>query len=118
MRMVKHLLGNTAAIFLAIFALIGCDTLNASPPGNETATISAVTMQKWSRSCALCHVTGVAGAPRVGIADEWAPRLAGGKQMLMKHTIEGFNNMPPLGYCMSCEREDFASMIDFMLGEP
>jgi cytochrome c5 len=25
--------------------------------------------------------------------------------------------MPPLGYCMSCEREDFIAMIDFMAGE-
>jgi len=35
----------------------------------------------------------------------------------MAHTIEGFNNMPPLGYCMSCEQEDFEMLIDFMTGE-
>lgn len=74
-------------------------------------------MQMWSRSCALCHVSGIAGAPRIGNAEEWQPRLAQGKEVLLTHTIEGFNAMPPLGYCMACEREDFIAMIDFMLGE-
>ena len=73
-------------------------------------------MDKWSRSCALCHVNGEAGAPRVGHPEEWQPRLAQGKDVLISHTIEGFNDMPSLGYCMSCEREDFEAMIDFMSG--
>ena len=68
----------------------------------------------WSASCALCHVTGIGGAPHVGRADEWQPRLAQGEEVLMRHTLEGFNNMPPLGYCMACEREDFVAMIDLM----
>jgi cytochrome c5 len=25
--------------------------------------------------------------------------------------------MPPLGYCMSCEHEDFAALIQFMAGD-
>jgi cytochrome c5 len=74
-------------------------------------------MKKWSRSCALCHLDGAGGAPRVGVAKEWRQRLAQGKDVLMMHAVEGFNNMPPLGYCMSCEREDFAVMIDFMSGD-
>jgi cytochrome c5 len=75
---------------------------------------SAEVMDKWSRSCALCHVTGNAGAPRIGSMEEWAPRLAKGKDVLLQHTLEGFNDMPPLGYCMSCERDDFVAMIEFM----
>jgi cytochrome c5 len=75
-------------------------------------------MRKWSRSCALCHVDGNAGAPRVGRADEWQPRLAQGADVLLDHTINGFNKMPPLGYCMSCEAADFRALIDFMAGAP
>jgi cytochrome c5 len=71
-------------------------------------------MDKWARSCALCHVTGNAGAPRIGNAEEWAPRLAQGMDVLLQHTLEGFNDMPPLGYCMSCERDDFVALIEFM----
>jgi cytochrome c5 len=71
-------------------------------------------MAKWGRSCALCHVDGNGGAPRVGNADEWSPRLAQGPDALLQHTIEGLNNMPPLGYCMACEEDDFRAMIEFM----
>jgi cytochrome c5 len=42
--------------------------------------------------------------------------LTQGRQTLLRHTVEGLNSMPPLGYCMACEREDFLSMIDFMTG--
>ena len=73
-------------------------------------------MQKWSNSCALCHITGQGGAPRINNGEEWQARMAQGTEVLLTHTIEGFNNMPPLGYCMSCEREDFNAMINFMVG--
>jgi len=53
-------------------------------------------------------------APRVGQAQEWLPRMAKGRDVLLTHTLEGFNDMPPLGYCMACEGEDFIAMIDFM----
>jgi cytochrome c5 len=86
-------------------------------PQSQSGKASVAVMQKWTKSCALCHIGGVGGAPRVGFAEEWHPRLLKGKTALLKHTIEGFNNMPPLGYCMSCEEEDFVALIDFMLGE-
>ncbi|NOX50470.1 MAG: cytochrome c5 family protein [Gammaproteobacteria bacterium] len=82
----------------------------------QDLTMQHLTMQKWLSSCALCHVSGEAGAPRVGNLEEWGPRIAQGSEVLLQHTIEGFNNMPPLGYCMSCEREDFQAMIIFMAG--
>jgi cytochrome c5 len=36
----------------------------------------------------------------------------------MKHTLEGFNRMPALGYCMDCEMDEFAAMINMMAGQP
>ncbi len=84
---------------------------------SESTSTGMDVMQKWTRSCALCHVTGVGGAPRAGVGEEWESRLAAGKPILLKHTIEGYNNMPPLGYCMACEEDDFITLIDFMLGE-
>ncbi len=84
--------------------------------GTEAVPLAGNLMQKWSRSCVLCHVDGNGGAPRLGNAEEWQPRLAKGSDILLQHTLEGFNNMPPLGYCMSCERDDFVALIDFMAG--
>ena len=71
--------------------------------------LDARTMAMWTESCALCHVAGEAGAPRTGIFEEWQPRLEQGGAVLLQHTIEGFNMMPPLGYCMGCETSDFGS---------
>jgi len=80
-------------------------------------TLTARQMQQWSDSCALCHVTGVADAPVIGNSEQWQARQAQGKDVLLAHTLEGFNSMPPLGYCMSCETDDFSAMIDFMIGD-
>ena len=72
---------------------------------------------KWARSCALCHVAGQGGAPRMGHHSDWVPRLKQGSDVLLKHTLDGFNKMPPLGYCMDCRMTDFAAMIDMMSGQ-
>ncbi|XOV85564.1 MAG: c-type cytochrome [bacterium] len=77
-------------------------------------TLTVRQMQMWAASCAQCHVDGNAGAPIVGIAEHWQPRLAQGMETLLRHTLEGLNSMPPLGYCMACEQDDFRAMIDFM----
>ena len=110
------------SICLLLFA---CD--DVSKPGVEpmvepVAEIAKTSqnedvMGKWARSCALCHATGVGGAPRAGNLEEWQPRIAKGNQILLDHTVNGFNNMPPLGYCMSCEEDDFIALIDFMSGD-
>lgn len=97
---------------------VAAERPNELPVAEEPAKqVGEGVAQMWSRSCALCHVTGIGGAPRIGNVAEWQPRLAQGKDVLLAHTIEGFNAMPPLGYCMACERADFIAMIDFMLGE-
>ena len=117
---------NTILVFMFMFGLSACGS-SSVPEAEGEAGISPVveggpatvvandrTMQMWSQSCALCHVTGNGGAPRVGNAEEWLPRLAQGEDALLKHTLEGLNDMPPLGYCMACERDDFVAMINFM----
>lgn len=86
------------------------------PPSLRTTSISAETMAKWSRSCALCHITGEAGAPLVGDTAEWQRRLQQGEDAILNNVLEGVNSMPPLGYCMSCEISDFRAMIVYMAG--
>jgi cytochrome c5 len=47
----------------------------------------------------------------------WAARLDKGESTLLENTVAGLNNMPPLGYCMDCEEDDFLALIRFMGGE-
>lgn len=100
--------------------LAACASNEPPPPPISTAASSGVAdaevMGKWARSCALCHVDGVADAPLVGDTEEWRRRLAKGEEAVMRNVLEGVNSMPPLGYCMACEVEDFRAMIAFMAG--
>jgi cytochrome c5 len=82
------------------------------------AVVTTSVQQKWARSCALCHVNGEGGAPKMGDVEAWAVRRKAGDAVLMKHTLEGLNRMPALGYCMDCELVDFAAMINMMARQP
>ena len=81
--------------------------------GNE---INEKVLGKWNRSCALCHINGEAGAPIIGDTTSWSEITLKGEDALIRSVLEGLNSMPPLGYCMSCELEDFKSMVNFMVG--
>ena len=85
----------------------------AEKGGNE---ISEEVLGKWNRSCALCHINGEAGAPIIGDTNSWSDRTLKGEDALIRSVLEGLNSMPPLGYCMACELEDFKSMVHFMIG--
>lgn len=89
----------------------------AAAPETASAPLSARQTAQWSRNCALCHVRGEGGAPVLGDREAWQERFAQGEAALLEHTVAGLNNMPPLGYCMDCEEEDFLALIRFMGGE-
>jgi cytochrome c5 len=81
-----------------------------------TLIIDNQVMGKWARSCALCHVTGEANAPKMGDTENWNERLKKSEEEILQNVLYGYNSMPPLGYCMSCEMSDFKAMISFMAG--
>jgi cytochrome c5 len=79
---------------------------DAPHPGEKT----------YQEFCFSCHTPGLSGAPKLGDADAWAPRIAKGKELLLKSTIEGIAPaMPPRGICMSCSDEELAVAIDYMI---
>ena len=99
-----------------MLAACGEESGVAVPSGEaaSTETASATAMEKWSRSCVLCHVAGEGGAPRIGSPEDWTERVARGEDSMVRHAIEGYNNMPPLGYCMDCEELDFRELTRYM----
>jgi cytochrome c5 len=116
-----------AAVILVSWGLLGCQggslpvevssTPARSPVNVDTTThVPDEPMAKWARSCVICHVRGEGGAPVVGDRSAWEARLAQGEDVLLQHTVEGLNNMPPLGYCMDCDAADFRALIRFMSG--
>lgn len=70
----------------------------------------------YQRYCFSCHAAGVAGAPRFGDREIWAPRVAKGMEQLLRSTIEGMPPaMPERGLCFDCSDAELADAIDYML---
>ncbi len=89
--------------------LAGSEPVKAEPTGPRDG--AAV----YGNFCMACHASGVNGAPKAGNGDEWAPRIAQGKDVLIKHALEGFNAMPPKGTCMDCSDDEIIAAIDHMI---
>ena len=71
-------------------------------------------MDKYNKSCAVCHATGAANAPKTGDAAAWEPRLAKGMDALVASVSAGMNAMPPKGICFDCSDEDYKALIEYM----
>ncbi|HEY0817744.1 MAG TPA: c-type cytochrome [Rhizobacter sp.] len=51
--------------------------------------------QVYTAQCSACHGTGAAGAPKLGDAAAWAPRLAQGYETLLNSALKGKGAMGP-----------------------
>lgn len=72
--------------------------------------------------CTSCHTAGVAGAPKVGNASDWAPRIAEGIDTLVKHAVDGYtgpdgNTMPPKGGNPALTEEQVANAVKWMVSQ-
>lgn len=68
----------------------------------------------YKQVCAVCHVAGVAGAPKFADKAAWAPRLALGVDGLTASVIKGKGAMPPKGGSAASDA-DIKSAVEYML---
>ncbi|GAB2999255.1 cytochrome c5 family protein [Psychrosphaera aestuarii] len=71
--------------------------------------------QVYQSSCAACHGAGIMGAPKMGDAGAWSPRVAQGMDVLAQHAINGFNAMPAKGGCVACSDDEIKAAIVYMV---
>ncbi|MBS9405608.1 cytochrome c5 family protein [Halomonas sp. TRM85114] len=69
-----------------------------------------------SSGCAACHASGAAGAPVLGDAEAWGPRLEKGAEELYASAINGIGAMPPKGGS-SASDEEIEAIVDYMIDE-
>ena len=69
----------------------------------------------YNSKCIICHGSGVAGAPKMGDKEAWAPRIATGMNAMLANAIKGKNAMPPKGTCTECSESDIADAIEYMV---
>jgi cytochrome c5 len=95
------------------------DHENEEAPAPAPAVASA--KDTYNASCAMCHATGAAGAPKVGDKATWKPRIAQGIDTLVQHALKGFAGssgvMPPKGGSMHLSDDQIAGIVEYMVSE-
>jgi len=71
-------------------------------------------VDRYNKTCVVCHASGAAGAPRTGAANEWAPRMKKGMDVLVQSVEKGMNAMPPKGMCFDCSADEYKALIEYM----
>ena len=88
---------------------------NCAAPVAAAATGPRSGEQVYGAACVACHGTGAAGAPKLGVAADWAPRIAQGEETLVSNAINGIRGMPPKGTCMTCSDEEIKLAVEYMV---
>jgi cytochrome c5 len=71
----------------------------------------------YQQSCAMCHATGAAGAPKTGDKAAWAPRIQTGKASLYQSALKGKNAMLPKGGNPSLSDAAVKSAVDYLVAQ-
>ncbi|HIM87625.1 MAG TPA: cytochrome c5 family protein [Gammaproteobacteria bacterium] len=75
----------------------------------------------YQSGCIACHGAGVAGAPMVGNAAVWAPRIAAGADSLYANAINGFQGtsgvMPGKGGNPTLSDAEVKAAVDYMVSQ-
>lgn len=97
----------------ALAAVLFAISLNAC--ANESAEVTDKGQQVYNQACVACHLSGVAGAPKLGDAAAWTERANLGMEALLASVKNGKGAMPPMGACGYCTDEDFTAAINYMI---
>ncbi len=99
----------------------------ASAPTVETAVEPAPVAtalsgpQVYNSACLACHGAGIGGAPILGDAAAWAPRIAQGTDVLEDHAINGYSGqlgyMPAKGGRVDLSDQEVADAVEYMVSE-
>lgn len=68
----------------------------------------------YAATCAACHDSGLAGAPKTGDSAAWGARLGQGYDTLLKHALEGLRAMPAKGGNPDLDNLEIARAVVFM----
>ncbi len=71
----------------------------------------------YNAACMACHMTGAAGAPKLGDVAAWSDRIAKGMDALHDAGINGVpgTGMIAKGGCMNCSDEEVIAAVDYMV---
>jgi cytochrome c5 len=68
-----------------------------------------------TQACAMCHATGMMSSPKLGNAEDWAPRIEKGVEALYESALNGLNMMPARGGNAALSDDDVKAAVDHMI---
>ncbi|QEQ96354.1 c-type cytochrome [Neptunomonas concharum] len=75
--------------------------------------------ETFDNACKACHGTGIAGSPKLGDHEAWAPRIKQDLSVLIDHAVKGFSGssgiMPPKGGRVDLSDEQVAEAVVYMV---
>jgi cytochrome c5 len=97
--------------------VVTLDDIMGGKEAQQPVAVAAKTPRElFEGACQACHLTGVAGAPKLGDKAAWEPRFANGIDALLNTAKTGKGAMPPNGGSAYSE-EEIRSIIEFMLSQ-
>jgi len=104
------------AVLMPVMALSSSHGNDQKPmPGKSTPAMLAKGQAIYEKSCAFCHATGVAGAPKLGDKDVWKARNKSGFDHLVEMAIRGKGAMPPRGGNSALSDDDIRAAVTYIL---
>ena len=95
-------------VLLAGCAAIGALCIAPAAQAADGATV-------YNQNCAMCHVPGLANAPKFGDKAAWAPRLTAGRDAMLTSALKGKGAMPPKAGNPKLSDDEVAAALDHML---
>ncbi|MGD9591383.1 MAG: cytochrome c5 family protein [Candidatus Berkiella sp.] len=89
--------------------------LVASAPVASTELSATAGEDRYKSTCAVCHETGVGGAPKFRNAADWKERMQVGIDGMLAIAIQGKGAMPPKGTCNQCSDQELKMTIEYMI---
>lgn len=106
----KNLLKRSALIAMALPLAV---MANSAAAKDDPAAGKAV----YDKACFACHKSGVMGAPKLGVKDDWTARVKQGRDTVMGHALNGFNSMPARGGNPTLSDADITNAVAYMVKE-
>ena len=71
----------------------------------------------YDKVCFACHQVSVAGSPKLGDKEAWAPRVKTGTDALMQSVIKGKGAMPPKAGNPALSDAEIRAAVEFMVAQ-